>query len=146
MWMIQNNQKPVVLDPRMYQYSIFINLIYLQIICPLNLFLLKNEKYLHSASVYTNTDKGKDMKAFLIIIFFIQTGISFGLFPELNFSFPIPNEETQGRLLDYRNILMNNIEKAVDECGHLNKTDERQMKMIIRLKRMSKCSGRESRK
>ena len=83
------------------------------------------------------------MKACIIIIFFVQAGISFGLFPELNFSFPI--EETQDRLLEYRNILMNNIKKSVDVCGHVDETDEGQMKMILRLKRMSRCSERESR-
>ena len=79
------------------------------------------------------------MKACLIIVFFIQTGISLGIFPELYFHFP--NEETQDRLLEYRNILINNIEEAVDVCSQVDETDKGQMKMIVRLKRMSRCSG-----
>ena len=78
------------------------------------------------------------MKACLIIVFFIQTGISLGIFPELYFHFP--NEETQDRLLEYRNILINNIEEAVDVCGQLDETDKEQMKMIVRLKRISRYS------
>ena len=84
------------------------------------------------------------MKACLIIVFFfIQTGISLGIFPELYFHFP--NEETQDRLLEYRNILINNIKEVRDEYGHVDETDERQMKMIVRLKRISRCSrGKEN--
>ena len=83
------------------------------------------------------------MRTCLIIVFFIQTGISLGIFPELYFHFP--NEETQDRLLEYRNILINNIEEAVDVCSQVVETDKGQMKMIVRLKRISRCSrGKEN--
>jgi hypothetical protein len=83
------------------------------------------------------------MKACLTIVFFIQTGISLGIFPEMNIQ--LPNEKTQDKLLEYRNNLINNIEEAGEVCGHVDETDERQMKMILRLKRISRCKGRESR-
>ena len=79
------------------------------------------------------------MQLSLVLLFLAQIGFSVGVFPELIYDHPIVDH--QDSLEVYRNVMENLVRKEGQGCGQpMRESENEEMKLIVRLKRMSECS------